>query len=576
MTGAYVYNPGIWPPLAGALLTAAVVAYTSRRRYVPGASLLGLAMFLATLYMCGVALEVAAVAPATKVAWFKLHDIFLLPAVTAGTSFALEYVFPGRWLTRRTLALLVLPPLLYVVLGVTGDGRLMWRQVEVGLDGVVVAELAPAGTILASYLAGLGLLVVASLLWLFAHSPLHRWPAAIMLMGQFLGRGLYVANLADAPLLSPINLTVSAMLSAITAYAIALFGFRILDPQPIARQVALEQMRDGMVVFNAEWRVVSVNAAAAAMLCIPTAGAHGKTMAEILPGHPDLPARLAQGAADLSLGHGRDARHYALAVSPLHDFRKQPVGQLLTVRDETEQRRTQAQLVEQQQMLAALQEREHLAQELHDSLSQSLGFVNVQAQAAQVFLKNDQAGAALAALERLGQVSRNLQGDMRELIGNLLTQSLPTEGFCATLRQIVAHFEQRSRVPVRLEIDGATEARCSPGMLPADAGVQLVRIVQEALTNVRKHAGGASQVDVALWTEDEQLRLAITDNGAGFDPEAPAGEDEHFGLRVMRRRAASIGAQLSLQSAPGQGTRVEVCVPLQPQSGAAGAERSAA
>lgn len=99
-------------------------------------------------------------------------------------------------------------------------------------------------------------------------------------------------------------------------------------------------------------------------------------------------------------------------------------------------------------------------------------------------------------------------------------------------------------------------------MLSPAIGVQLVRIVQEALTNIRKHAGGPSEIEVRLRVEDGQLHLAIADNGAGFDPGAANADHTHFGLQVMHQRAEHIGGRLTLHSAPGEGTQVEVCVPL--------------
>jgi signal transduction histidine kinase len=228
----------------------------------------------------------------------------------------------------------------------------------------------------------------------------------------------------------------------------------------------------------------------------------------------------------------------------------------------TEQRQAHAQRLAQQWAQAVLQEREQLAHELHDGLSQSLAFLHMQAQTSLRYLDSQQPAAARAHLTRLAEASREMQGDLRELIGNLLAVSLPSEGFCASLRQIVTHFEQQSGLAVRLRIDRSAEAACDPTRLPPAIGVQLVRIVQEALANVRKHAGSPTDVEVHLLAEAGQVHLAITDNGAGFDPDALGAAREHFGLQVMHQRAAHIGGTLVMRSAPGAGTRVEVCVPL--------------
>ena len=203
-----------------------------------------------------------------------------------------------------------------------------------------------------------------------------------------------------------------------------------------------------------------------------------------------------------------------------------------------------------------------LADELHDGLSQSLAFLNMQAQAAQVHLQAGRTQDAGATLGRLAEVARGLQSDMRELIGDLLVVSLPSEGFCETLRQVTVRFEEQNGLAVKLEIGDDAAALCDPSCLAPTTGIQLVRIVQEALANVRKHAGCPGRVTVRLKLASGQMWLTVEDDGVGFDPAARAA-GEHYGLRVMGQRAARIGGALAVHSAPGAGTRVEVCVPVQ-------------
>jgi signal transduction histidine kinase len=317
--------------------------------------------------------------------------------------------------------------------------------------------------------------------------------------------------------------------------------------------------------------VVSLNPAAERITGIRAGAARGKTWQQLraegrllpaLPADSTQPAEAEMELPDMALGSGAGARHYAPALSTLRDFRGLLMGYLLMLRDVTDQKRAQAQLLAQRWAQAILLEREQLAHELHDGLSQDLAFLNVQAQAAELYLQTGQEETARASVARLAEVSREMAGDVRDLIGNLLVVSLPSEGFCTTLRHIVTRFEKQNGLPVYLDIDDPTEALCGPTLLAPDVGVQLVRIVQEALTNVRRHAGASNYIGVRLRVEAGQMELAITDNGAGFEPDAPGTDGQHFGLQVMRQRAASIGGQLAVHSAPGQGTRVEVRVPL--------------
>ncbi len=575
MTGVYTYTAEIWPSLTAAFFLAALGLYSWRRRSVPAARPLVAGLLFCALWMVGIALEVTAVAPAAKVAWHRFQAACQLPAATAMACFALEYASPGRWLTRRNLILLVLPPLASTLLIVTDSARLI--QLEITSDGAVVRRFGVLGAIMLIYGLCLGLVNMAAFLWLFIRSPQHRWPVALLLLGDLTGRslyGLYGFNAFALPALTLLNSFVISLLLTWTMYAIALFGFRIFDPLPAARRAALEQMRDGMVVLDDRWRVASLNPAAASVLSIPATHARGKTLHELLPAVPDWIARITDLAgrpaeqmpamADICLGTGSKTRHYALMLSLLKDFRGLTIGRLLLLHDVTEQRRAQTQLLNQQWVQAALQEREQLAYELHDSLSQDLAFLNVQAQAVQLYLQSRQDEAARASLARLAEVARDMQSDVRELIGSLLAVSLPSEGFCATLRQVVARFETQTGLAVFLDVDGPAAALCEPGLLPASVGVQLIRIVQEALTNIRKHAGRPSQVTVRLRAAAAQMQLVIEDDGAGFDPAQTGDAGKHFGLQVMRQRAERINGQLAIHSALGQGTRVEVSIPSNP------------
>jgi signal transduction histidine kinase len=406
--------------------------------------------------------------------------------------------------------------------------------------------------------------------WLFAHSPQHRRPVVLMVAGGIAGRLAQIAYSGAGPSVQRLDLPLLTLLIPACCYAIAMFGFRILDPLPAARRTAIEQMQAGVVVFDAGWQVISLNPAAEDILGVGSGAARGKTWRQVLSSGapPDLPDACSYGAGaatdlpDMTFGSGSDARQYAPSLSPLRDFRGLLMGYLLMLRDVTEERRGQAQTLARQWALAVMQEREQLAHELHGGLSQDLAFLNLQAQAAEISLQSGQGEAALTGMAWVAEVSREMQGDVRELIGSLLVVSLPSEGFCATLCQIATHYEQQYGLPVRLRIDPSAEGLCDSGLLPPAAGVQLVRIVQEALANVRKHAGAPDQVSVELKVNIGLLHLDVSDDGVGFDPEARDAAGRHYGLRVMRGRAERIGGQFAIYTAPGQGTRVVVTVPL--------------
>ena len=178
MTWRYEYTPYIWPMLGMAALSVLLALYSWRHRSVPGARPFSLLAAFAALGAVCAALELGAVDIPTKIIWVKAQAIWILPTVTAGFWFALEYANLDRWLNRRALALLAIPPLLMLLLVVTNDAHhWMWTGFE--WEGDVRPVLGAVNWFFIGY--GLVLAFANSLvfLWLFIRSPLHRWAAGL-------------------------------------------------------------------------------------------------------------------------------------------------------------------------------------------------------------------------------------------------------------------------------------------------------------------------------------------------------------------------------------------------------------
>jgi signal transduction histidine kinase len=564
----YAYTPRILPSIFTLLLLIALAIYAWRRRNVAGVVPFTIGCLLAVPWVAGSVLEFSAINVATKIFWVKFQSVWQLPSATASTCFILEYAWPGRWLKRRNLALLSFAPLLLVILVLTnGLHHLAWSGFT--YDGSVIPLRGPGIWSLIAYGYGLGLLNLIVLVWLFLRSPQHRWPVAIMVAGQI---GMRVIYLLEKTYLVHFNLPLDIIGLAFVdlMYAIALFGFRIFDPVPLARKMTIEQLREGILVLDPRGRVASLNPAAERILHVSAKQLKGKPVQEILAACPEGPLADPGGIEmELSLGAGQDLRDYVLEISPLNDFRGIEAGRLLVLHDVTSKKQAQAQQAQLLWAQATLQEREQLAGELHDGLSQNLAFLNLQAQAAQLYLQARQAKTAQASLRRLAEAAGQIQEDTRELIDHLLSVSLPSENFCTILRRILADFERQTSLAVHLALEGeAADEECfNPTRLLPKVAVQLIRISQEALANVRKHARGASRVSVRLEALDGHLLLSIQDDGAGFNLAAPQAEGRHFGLQVMRQRAARIDGRVMVDSSPGKGTRVMVEVPLKTNTG---------
>jgi PAS domain S-box-containing protein len=553
----------IWPYLGTFVFLIALAWFSWRRGDLPGARPLVVACIFQSLWLFGALGELLAVDIATKIAWFKFQAIWKMPTVTATTCFALEYVNQGRWLHRRNLALLSVPPLLIIALVLTNDLH-YWYFPGFTFAGTVQPVRSAANWLSNVYGMGLVLVNYTAYTWLFIRSPRHRWPVVFMAVGQLVGRVFYAVDLFPGSVDRHPDPLVLSLMVTVGTYAVALFGFRILDPLPKARQTAIEQMQDGMIVFDTHWQALSMNSAAERILDLKITQARGKVWSELLP--TDLDAHQYVDAKDqrteICVEMDAGTRYYALTLSRLQDYRDLTIGYLLMLRDVTEQHRAQTQLLEQQWAQAILQERKLLAQELHDGLAQQLGFFNMQAQAARLYLQSGQEEAAQSSVLRLAEVALEIQDETRVLIDNLLIVSFPSEGLCSLIHQAVTHFVERTDLDVSLEITDDLDDICHLGILPPAAGMQLLRILQEALTNIRKHAGSSSHISVQFKADDGQLLMNIEDNGPGFDPVQFNTGSNHFGLQVMGQRAKSIGGELTVHSKFGQGTRIKVYVPL--------------
>jgi signal transduction histidine kinase len=216
-----------------------------------------------------------------------------------------------------------------------------------------------------------------------------------------------------------------------------------------------------------------------------------------------------------------------------------------------------ARLYEQAQELAILQERQRLARELHDSVSQALYGIALGARTANKILEQ---GPDLGNLNGhlkesidyvLDQANAGLT-EMRALIFELRPESLETEGLVCALERQTAAIQTRYHIPVEASF-------CDEPGIPLRLKEAFYRVAQEALNNIVKHAG-ASQITIRLSCDADWLYLEIGDDGSGFDPNGNF--SGHLGLTSMRERIEQFSGSFTITSAPGQGTLVQAAAPL--------------
>jgi two-component system nitrate/nitrite sensor histidine kinase NarX len=205
-----------------------------------------------------------------------------------------------------------------------------------------------------------------------------------------------------------------------------------------------------------------------------------------------------------------------------------------------------AELYERAQDLAALQERQRLARNLHDAVNQSLFSAGLIAEVLPRLWEQDQAEGR-RALTDLRRLTRGAQAEMRGLLAELRPSTLTDTELGDLLRLLGNAFTGRTNTPVSVTVSGS-------GTLPTEAHVALYRICQEALNNIAKHAR-ATQVEIGVRHAPDGLELQVRDNGRGFVTSEPE-ISGHYGLSMMRERAEGSGASLTIASQEGRGTVV--------------------
>jgi signal transduction histidine kinase len=215
-----------------------------------------------------------------------------------------------------------------------------------------------------------------------------------------------------------------------------------------------------------------------------------------------------------------------------------------------------ARLYERSRELSVVEERNRLARELHDSVTQRLFSISLTAEAAGALVEGSPA-AAKEQIEIVQELAREAMTEMRSLIFELRPAELESDGLASTLTKHVDVLRRVHGREIELEVD--FDGRLAPAVERT-----LFRIAQEALTNALKHADPA-HVHVEVRLNDGAARLLVADDGNGFDPADPQLRARRLGLTSMRERAEALGGSFAVSSRPGDGTKIAVEVPRDPR-----------
>lgn len=261
---------------------------------------------------------------------------------------------------------------------------------------------------------------------------------------------------------------------------------------------------------------------------------------------------LRQGATNyIQEFRGREAgdqtQYWRAHALVLYDATGAPVRSVGITQNITGRKRAQVT----ERLLAEMRERNRLAQELHDTVAQALGYLNLKINVAYTSLATHEVEAAKAHLQELKGVINETYTDVREEIFYLRAKVLSDLSFMELLKQYVDKYRRF----YNLEIHLLQEADPTLFDFSAEVTTQLIRTIQEALINIRKHAR-VNTATIRLGRTDGALCISIEDAGQGFDLAQSRSKSSSFGLQIMRERVESVGGHLEVDTAPGQGTRI--------------------
>lgn len=517
------------------------------------AGLLNRVLWLLSIVIIGVADELS-----EKLFWVNIQQLAATLSVFFYLLFFMQITNRGYLLNRRMLtALLFLPAVFFLLLFTNAWHGLYFGKVS--LDGEVLTLGRGIGNYLMiayNYLLMLPCLYMSGR-WILRCTGFRRRQAVITTLAPVIGAaGTSTWFLwQHTGLFSPMPLT--SLLSGI----VWVYGFvylRVINLLPLAQAKAVDIVGNGLAVIDNEGWVVDLNTSAANLLEVVPEQAAGKRAAEVFVNWPALAALLTteqRAMQEICLEKNNGICYYEVHIIKLSD--RGGIGKAFIWKEITAQKKAQEQFIKQEKALSILLERNRIGRDFHDGPAQIGGYLQMELQTILILLKKERLAEAKKNVRRLIEVARDFNTEVRETIAELKTGCYSSQEFLQLLKDYLDRYQEIYGIKTALlrplqSIDILFDNRTS---------LQLLRIIQEAANNVRKHAQ-ANNLLVAIEVSDLKAVVIVSDDGQGFEVARQSGGKNNYGLAIMKERAEEVGAKLRFESQPGAGTKVIIEIPL--------------
>lgn len=549
-------TPYFLPLLASTAISLAIALYAWLYRKKSDATALASLMFTIAIWSAAYALELSSDELQLMLFFTNIEYIGITLLPVAWMALALEFSGHESWLSSKRLCLLVIMPAITMILVWTKSyHNLIYKSTWIDFSqGYPVLEMARGPWYWVNVAYSYALVFIATLLVIeaYVHSTkLYRKQASVLLIGALIP---WIANLAYMIGWNPfphLDTTPLAFLFTGLAGAVGLFYFRFLDIMPVARDIVIENMSEGIIVLDDDNRILDMNSTALNMTGLNLNQSIGQPAANHLSALLAPIEDLLEPSSDHAEAHMEqevlaegDDRYYNLSVSPIYGMRGDLKARILLIQDITDRKHAEDRII------ASLREKEVLLKEVHHRVKNNLQIISALLSLQSSYVSDDE-------IERVFRDSQDRIKSMALVHENLYrSKDLEKVDFDEYINQIASHLSQ-SYGDLAGKID--FKVNSENVYLNINTAIPCGMIINELVSNSFKHAfpdGRRGEVCIDLSPEDDGFRLVVSDNGVGIKGDQDISESKTLGFRLIDTLVRQIDGRMSLDTT--NGTKFEI------------------